>query len=178
MRSPAVEFVVEAGGDTAIHLRISSDVGIDGEVFPFSKTLRTAVNRWHEWFDNARCVMDDLQLKYYYAWWVMGNNLVAPLGNVKYEAVMPSKAKYIGIWNWDACFHAVALRHIDPELARNQLRTMLIHQRPNGMIPDAVYDGGVIDDLDHPVKGEVTKPPVIAWTAFKITRDRSEHRIP
>jgi hypothetical protein len=163
-----LEFLVEAGSDTAIHLVISSDLGIDDGVSPFSQTLRVAEKRWHEWFDNAPQVRDDLQIKYYYAWWVMGNNLVAPLGNVMYEAMMPSKAKYIGIWNWDACFHAVAFRHVDPKLARDQLRTMLAHQLPNGMVPDAVYDAGVIDHLDHPIKGEVTKPPVIAWAALKI----------
>ena len=134
----------------------------------FSQTLSAAEKRWHEWFDHAPQVKDDLQLKYYYAWWVMGNNLVAPMGNVMYEAMVPSKAKYLGIWNWDACFHAVAFRHVDPALARDQLRTILAHQLPNGMVPDAVYDGGVIDYLDHPVKGEVTKPPVIAWAALKL----------
>jgi putative isomerase len=30
--------------------------------------------------------------------------------------MMPSKVQYVGIWNWDACFHALAFRHLDPEL--------------------------------------------------------------
>jgi glycogen debranching enzyme len=36
------------------------------------------------------------------------------------------------------------------------------------MVPDAVYDEGVIDQIDHPNRAEVTKPPVIAWAALKL----------
>jgi glycogen debranching enzyme len=99
---------------------------------------------------------------------VLANNLVEPEGNIKHPAIMPSKHKYVGIWNWDACFHAIALRHIDTELARNQLRVMLNMQRSDGMIPDVVFDEGIVDQIDHPFQAEVTKPPVIAWAALKI----------
>jgi glycogen debranching enzyme len=105
---------------------------------------------------------------YYYAWWVMSNNLVEPLGQVVHEAMMPSKVQYVGIWNWDACFHALAFRHVDPELARNQLRTMLACQLADGMIPDAVYDEAIVSDIDHPLRAEVTKPPIMAWAALKL----------
>jgi glycogen debranching enzyme len=81
---------------------------------------------------------------------------------------MPSKVQYVGIWNWDACFHALALRHADPVLAENQLRTMLECQLPDGMIPDAVYDEAVISDIDHPLRASVTKPPIMAWAAIKL----------
>ena len=36
---------------------------------------------------------------YFYAWWVMSNNLVEPLGQVIHEAMMPSKVQYVGVWN-------------------------------------------------------------------------------
>jgi glycogen debranching enzyme len=98
----------------------------------------------------------------------MSNNLVEPLGQVLHEAMMPSKVQYVGIWNWDACFHALAFRHVDPELARNQLRTMLACQLPDGMIPDAVYDEAVVADIEHPLRAEVTKPPIMAWAALKL----------
>jgi glycogen debranching enzyme len=106
--------------------------------------------------------------RYYYAWWVMSNNLVEPVGRVAHEAMMPSKVQYVGIWNWDACFHALAFRHADPELARNQLRTMLACQLPDGMIPDAVHDEEVIAAIEYPLRAEVTKPPIMAWAALKL----------
>jgi glycogen debranching enzyme len=36
------------------------------------------------------------------------------------------------------------------------------------MLPDAVYDEGVIAEIDHPIRAEVTKPPILAWAALKL----------
>jgi putative isomerase len=163
-----VEFVVEGGDDAAIHLNVRGDLQLDGEPAPFSETLATAERRWQDWFSRVPPVAEPYRDQYHYAWWVMSSNLVEPLGHVTHEAMMPSKVQYVGIWNWDACFHALAFRHVDPILARNQLRTMLACQLPDGMIPDAVYDEAVIADLDHPLRAEVTKPPIMAWAALKL----------
>jgi hypothetical protein len=164
----AVEFIVNGGDDVAIHLNIRQDMRLDGAALPFSDTLAAAERRWCDWFSRVPPVAMRFRDHYYYAWWVMSNNLVAPLGRVAHEAMMPSKVQYVGIWNWDACFHALAFRHVDPELARNQLRTMLACQLPDGMIPDAVYDEAVVADIEHPLRAEVTKPPIMAWAALKL----------
>jgi len=163
-----VEFVVEGGDGVSIHLNIRGDLQLDGEPAPFSETLAAAERRWRDWFARVPPVAEPYRDQYYYAWWVMGNNLVEPLGYVTHEAMMPSKVQYVGIWNWDACLHSLAFRHVDPVLARNQLRTMLACQLPDGMIPDAVYDEAVVADLDHPLRAEVTKPPIMAWAALKL----------
>jgi putative isomerase len=164
----AIDLVVDGGDDLAIHLTIRSDLRIGAGVPPFSETLAEAEQRWHEWFRRVPQVADRYQSEYYYAWWVMSNNLVEPLGRITHEAMMPSKVQYVGIWNWDACFHSLAFRHVDPVLARNQLRTMLDCQMPNGMIPDAVYDEAIVTDIEHPLPAEVTKPPILAWAALKL----------
>jgi putative isomerase len=163
-----VELIADGDDDVAIHLNIRSDLQLDGAPVPFSETLAAAERRWHSWFDRAPSVAERFRDHYYYAWWVMSNNLVDPLGQVTHEAMMPSKVEYVGIWNWDACFHALAFRHADPELARDQLRTMLACQMPDGMIPDAVYDEAVVADIEHPLRAEVTKPPIMAWAALKL----------
>jgi putative isomerase len=163
-----VEMVVDGGDDVAIHLNIRDDLKLDGRVVPFSETMAAAEKRWNDWFARVPPVAERYRDHYYYAWWVMSNNLVAPAGRVAHEAMMPSKVQYVGIWNWDACFHALAFRHVDPVLARNQLRTMLACQLPDGMIPDAVYDEAVVADLEHPMRAEVTKPPIMAWAALKL----------
>jgi glycogen debranching enzyme len=36
------------------------------------------------------------------------------------------------------------------------------------MIPDAVYDEAVVSDIEHPLRAEVTKPPIMAWAALKL----------
>jgi putative isomerase len=163
-----LEFVVDGGEDVAIHLNIRSDLELDADPAPFSETLAAAEKHWNDWFQQAPPVAERYRQDYYYAWWVMNNNLVEPLGRVSHEAMMPSKVQYVGIWNWDACFHALAFRYIDPELARDQLRTMLSCQLPDGMIPDAVYDEAVVSDIEHPLRAEVTKPPIMAWAALKL----------
>jgi putative isomerase len=163
-----IEFVVEGGQDLVIQLNIRSDLELDGEPVPFSQTLGSAEKRWTDWFEKAPPVAERYRQHYYYAWWVMNNNLVEPLGRVSHEAMMPSKVQYVGVWNWDACFHALAFRHIDPVLARDQLRTMLSCQLADGMIPDAVYDEAVVSNIEHPLRAEVTKPPIMAWAALKL----------
>jgi glycogen debranching enzyme len=82
--------------------------------------------------------------------------------------MMPSKLSYVGLWLWDSAMHALAYRHVDPELARNQIRAMLSGQLADGMLPDAIYDEGVISTIDHPISAEVTKPPILAWVALKL----------
>jgi putative isomerase len=163
-----IEFVVDSGEDLSIHLNIRDDRRPDCHPVPFSKTEATVEQRWHNWFSQVPSVAKPYRDRYYYAWWVMSNNLVEPLGRIAHEAMMPSKVQYVGIWNWDACFHALAFRHADPELARNQLRTMLACQLPDGMIPDAVHDEEVIADIEYPLRAEVTKPPIMAWAALKL----------
>jgi glycogen debranching enzyme len=80
----------------------------------------------------------------------------------------PSKTSYVGLWLWDSAMHTLAFRHVDPVLARNQIRAMLAGQLPDGMLPDAIYDEGIISEIDHPFQGEVTKPPILAWAAMKL----------
>lgn len=136
--------------------------------YSFSGAASASEQLWHRWFEAAPRVSERWQSKYLYAWWVMGNNLVSPKGVVRYEAMMPSKSHYIGIWQWDAFFHALAFRHVDCALAENQFRAMFACQQPDGMVPDAIWDEGVVTEIDHPVQGIVTKPPIAAWAAWKL----------
>ncbi|MGA9531556.1 MAG: trehalase family glycosidase [Anaerolineales bacterium] len=162
------EYIVQAGHDVAIDLAITHSGSDPAEPEVFSTSLNAAVKRWDRWFEAVPKVRRQYEDQYLYAWWTLANNLVSPLGYLEYEAMMPSKHKYIGAWNWDACFHAIGLRHVDPGLAKDQLRTMLRHQLADGMIPDVVFDEGVVDRIDHPIDARVTKPPVMAWAALKI----------
>ncbi len=164
----AVEFVVHAGDDSAILIAMPGAPRPEGAVPPFSALYGAAAARWQAWFDAVPPVAGRFRRAYLYAWWVMANNLVSPHGNVLYEAMVPSKAKYVGLWLWDSALHAIAYRHVDPELARNQIRAMLAHQLPNGMLPDAVHDDSVVTTIDHPIQGTVTKPPILAWAVQKI----------
>ncbi len=163
-----VNLIVKSSDDSAITIYIGPSEDTDPQVRAFSLLKRNAESRWQSWFEKIPPVAEKYCEKYAYAWWVMANNLVSPFGFVTYEAMMPTKAYYIGHWLWDNALHALALRYVDIELARDQLRVMLAHQLPNGMLPDVVFDEGLITELDHPFHSAVTKPPILTWIALKL----------
>jgi glycogen debranching enzyme len=163
-----VELIVRAAQHTTITLGIHPNPVAEQPVRPFNELAEEARTRWLAWFERVPAVAPKYAPTYAYAWWVMANNLISPLGNVKYEAMAPSKIGYVGLWLWDSALHALAYRHVDAELSRNQIRAMLVHQLPNGMLPDAIYDDGIVTTIDHPISGEVTKPPILAWAVLKL----------
>jgi len=163
-----LDFLVHAGEDNSLSLSISDKPEITPHIVPFSISFQSAKHRWERWFDQVPAVDTHYQPTYAYAWWVLANNMILPKGNIKYEVAVPSKNKYIGIWLWDNAMHALAFRYIDSELARNQIRAILAHQQPDGMLPDAVFDDGIITEIDHPFHGQVTKPPILTWAVLKI----------
>jgi putative isomerase len=163
-----VEFIVKAQDDTAILLTIQPGLETIGDVLPFSYASSAAEARWQNWFSRIPQVAEPYRKTYAYAWWIMANNLISPQGNVMYESMAPSKINYVGLWLWDNAMHSLAYRHLDPDLARNQIRAMLAYQLPNGMLPDAVFDEGIVSSLNHPIIGQVTKPPILAWAALKL----------
>jgi len=163
-----VDLIVQAGDDCAITLTVDEGSDLHNEVASFSASCAAAEARWHTWFSSVPPVAERFRRTYAYAWWIMANNLISPQGRVVYEAMTPSKINYVGLWLWDSAMHALAYRHVDPELARNQIRAMVTCQLADGMLPDAVYDEGVIAEIDHPIRAEVTKPPILAWAALKL----------
>ncbi len=163
-----VLFKVRSGDDSTITINIGNAYTPNNDVPQFSAIYESAETRWKEWFDKVPNVAAPYLRTFTYAWWVMANNLIQPQGSIVYEAMMPSKVNYVGLWLWDSAMHALAFRHVDPELARNQIRAMLEFQLPDGMLPDAIYDEGVISEIDHPIPAEVTKPPILAWAALKL----------
>lgn len=163
-----VDFIVHDKDDCTIALTIYPEHGQSGEFQPFSRSSAAALERWAEWFDRIPKVAEPYRRTYALAWWTMANNIISPQGNVLYESMSPSKISYVGLWLWDNAMHALAYRYVDANLARDQIRGMLAHQLPNGMLPDAVYDEGVVSTIDHPIVGQVTKPPIFAWAALKL----------
>jgi putative isomerase len=163
-----VEFIVKGGDDTGIIITIHPGVDFLPEIQPFSIAASASQERWMDWFNNIPPVSEPYRKTYAYAWWIMANNLISPQGMVLYEAMSPSKINYVGLWLWDNAMHALAYRHINPELAKNQIRSMFAYQLPNGMLPDALHDEGVVSSLSHPIIGHVTKPPILAWAALKL----------
>ena len=155
-------------GDKALLLNITPRLGYNRWVPEPAGVFEEAARRWETWFAAAPPVLDDYREQYYYAWWLMRAGLLSTRYYTTREVMAPSMTYYIGAWQWDNFFHALAYRHIDPRLAQDQLRILLDHQRDDGMIPDAVHDEGTVTHLDFPVEADVTKPPLIGWAAWKL----------
>src|SRR5512137_2162684 len=163
-----VSLTVESDGQAALLLNITPRLGFNRWVPESRGALEAAARRWHDWFAAAPAVDAQYQDQYYYAWWVMRAGLISPRFYTTREAMMPSKLFYVGVWQWDAYFHALAYRHVDARLAQDQIRIVLDHQREDGMIPDAVHDEGTVTHLTFPIEADVTKPPLAAWAAWKL----------
>ncbi|MEW6232743.1 MAG: trehalase family glycosidase [Chloroflexota bacterium] len=161
-------FLVEARPNSGIILNITPRLGFNRVVLPADLVLAEVERRWRDWFQAVPPVEEAYRQQYLYAWWIMRCGLLSPRFYITREGMTPSKTHYIGVWQWDAYFHALAYRHLDMRLAEDQLRLLLDHQLDNGMIPDAVHDEGVVVDLATPVHAAVTKPPLIAWAALKL----------
>jgi putative isomerase len=157
-----------SSGGKSLLLNITPRLGFNRHIPSAAETTQAAEQRWHDWFAAAPEVKPEYQSQYYYAWWVMRAGLISSRFFTTREAMIPSLTHYVGIWQWDAYFHALAYRHVDMKLAQDQIRIMLDHQREDGMIPDAVHDEGTVTHLKLPVEADVTKPPLLAWAVWKL----------
>jgi putative isomerase len=155
-------------GGKSLLLNITPRLGFNRYIPDPAKVLEDAAKRWHEWFANAPQVEAEYQAQYYFAWWIMRAGLISTRFYTTREAMTPSMIHYVGVWQWDAYFHALAYRHVEKHLAHDQIRIVLDHQREDGMIPDAIHDEGAVTHLDFPIDADVTKPPLLAWAAFKL----------
>lgn len=90
-------------------------------------------------------------------------NLVTSSAWAPYHGVEPAIGQYRGIWNWDSAFHAIAISHWDPALARQQFDILFSKQLPSGALPDVIWAKG--GDVTT-----VTKPPVMTWAVAVVDR--------
>jgi len=157
-----------AAGGRALQINITPRLGFNRWIPSAEEPIKTAERQWHAWFAAAPEVSSEFREQYYYAWWTMRAGLISSRYYTTREVMMPSKLHYVGSWQWDNFFHALAYRYTEPRLAQDQLRILLDHQREDGMIPDAVHDEGTVTHLDYPVDADVTKPPLVAWAAWKL----------
>lgn len=142
---------------------------------------------WQDWFARCPRVRADLEATAAHCWWVLGANQVELDLAPGTRAVVPSKLGYVALWQWDAYFIAIGLRHGDLDLARQQLDLALAHQGADGQLPDVVHDTGVLagsDDLppadqarlrelgspaaDPGVPVPLTKPPLTALAVARL----------
>jgi glycogen debranching enzyme len=101
----------------------------------------------------------------------------------RYDFVCPSQSTYPFQWFWDSAFHAIALLHVDPELAKQELRCLLQSARPDGFIPHMTlwerrYHDAALAEYNIVLADEyhtaTIQPPVLARAierVYEATRD-------
>jgi glycogen debranching enzyme len=109
---------------------------------------------------------------------------VADWGGRSYNFVCPSRQSYPFQWQWDSCFHAIALLSVDPELAKQEIRCLLQAVQPDGFLPHMVlwekaFHAAALDAysivLADPFFTATVQPPVLAravWRVYQSTKDR------
>jgi len=93
-----------------------------------------------------------------------------------YRYICPSKEHYFHQWFWDSSFHAIVLSHLDIDLAKNEIDSLLYAQKKDGFIPHIIYwdDHKYTASLSNlgqrlesklslfPSNSELIQPPLIA----------------
>lgn len=123
------------------------------------------LGRWDEWL--GRCAD------------VLRGNLPDPAVRAglpfRYTCPAREKGHYLPQWLWDSCFHALAYRWFDPQMAWDELRSLLVHQVADGddagMIPHMAHfaaNGDAVNQgfFRHPQRSSITQPPLIAVAAM------------
>ncbi len=85
-------------------------------------------------------------------------------GGLFHDGIVPSHAVpyFIGFWAWDSWKHAAALARFNPELAKNQIRSIFDYQMKDGMIIDCIY----VDPDENNYRN--SKPPLAAWAVNEV----------
>ena len=144
---------------TGVLLPTGGSVGIGATAAPcrtFREASAAVDGELASWLAACPIVADRWREITRFCWWVLGVNtlrLDAPPGLAR--AVVPSKIGYVGLWQWDAYFMAIGLRHGDPELAAEQLRIAFAYPSASGQLPDVVHEGGVLASSDDLPPGDI-----------------------
>ncbi len=103
----------------------------------------------------------------------------------EYTFVCPALRSYPFQWFWDSCFHSIALTHLDKDLAKAELATLLSGALPSGFIPHIIFwelekrDDFLSQNLvgrTSPYYSSTIQPPILAYAverAYQATGDEA-----
>lgn len=87
------------------------------------------------------------------------NQLCSPQGDIHYRWTTPDRWPHRNMWLWDSVFHALALRHVDIDFAKDAIRAVFACQDEKGFIPHFATPDG---------RSNTTQPPVLGYGVSKI----------
>lgn len=158
----------DEGKPAGFLFHISTRLGMTRYVSDPKIVLNRAVQVWQDWFSRVPKVPSCYEPLYSCAWWLLRSGLITTRYFLSREAMLPSKRHSSTVWQWDACYHALAYRHIDRKLAQDQLRILFDHQAPNGMVPGGVHETGLVFEREKMMDPGWSRPPILAWVVWKL----------
>lgn len=173
--------------DTQVRVRAEGEAAFVWDTVPAAPRSVSELVEDHDrelasWMARSPAVLPERRAMTDLCWWVLGNNTLTLHDAQGTRVVVPSKLGYVGLWQWDAYFIALGLRHGDPELAAEQMGAALTHAGADGQLPDVVHDEGVLASSSDLPPGDLenlrrlgspsldgdhvplTKPPLTALT--------------
>lgn len=98
----------------------------------------------------------------------LNTNWRSPAGDILHAGSYPSYNGFFGIWSWDSWKIASANVFYNPEMAKDEMRTLFDYQAENGMIPDLIgYNKKRNNWRD-------SKPPLAAWGVMNVYRETGD----
>jgi len=85
------------------------------------------------------------------AWSQLKTQIYAPEGLLHSRWSTPDRWPHRKMWLWDSVFHALGMRHCDPQLAREMISAMFDLQQPDGLIPHSGNPSGFHASTQPPV---------------------------
>lgn len=104
------------------------------------------------------------------------NHRIGVSNGVSYDYTCPSPRNYPHQWLWDSCFHAIVLTHIDPGRAKREIKTLLLKQGADGMVPCVSIWKRRFPFEEFFYVNKITQCPVIPIAAeliYERTRDKN-----
>ncbi|MHB0859515.1 MAG: amylo-alpha-1,6-glucosidase [Anaerolineae bacterium] len=97
---------------------------------------------------------------------VMRVNTLAPEGCIARIWSTPDRVPHRDMWLWDSVFHSLAMNHVHPEVARDELQAVLDQQGVDGMISHQMSPTGK--------RSTITQPPLLAWAVWENYRAQGD----
>ena len=116
----------------------------------FDRCLESASRAFTSFLDAMPRVRRQDQAARQLATYVDWSCAVVPCGLVKRPSLLMSKNWMNSVWSWDHCFNAMALAAGHPELALDQMLTMVDHQDGFGCYPDSINDVKITYNFSKP----------------------------
>ncbi len=96
----------------------------------------------------------------------------------KFNYSSPSRRRYSWQWFWDSCFHAIALSHLDLQMAKDELSSLVASQEDDGFIGHITYWGSrpVLPPWAYlqskislrPRHSQLIQPPLLAQAVHQV----------